>query len=52
MRRRGIPSQCVRLDHPGCRKHWCPQNAPTSVNEERLVRITVAGLQEKTTAEI
>jgi uncharacterized protein len=24
MRARGIPSQCVPLDHPGCRKHWLP----------------------------
>ena len=39
MRRRGIASQCVPLDHPGCRKHWSPQNMPTSVNQERLVQI-------------
>ncbi|KAA6463344.1 DUF116 domain-containing protein [Acidobacteria bacterium AB60] len=42
MRRRGIPSQCLLLDHPGCRKHWCSQNLSTRVNQEKLVQL-VAG---------
>jgi hypothetical protein len=50
MRRRGIPSQCVPLDHPGCRKHWCRQNLPTSVNQERLVRIVTGGVAAKPAA--
>ena len=43
MRDRGIPSQCLPLDYPGCQKHWCRQCVPTTVNEERLVRIVTAG---------
>jgi hypothetical protein len=39
MRARGIASQCVPLDYPGCQKHWSEKGIPTSVNEERLVRI-------------
>jgi hypothetical protein len=39
MRRRGIASQCVPLDHPGCRKHWGPQNLSTRVNQEKLVQL-------------
>jgi hypothetical protein len=39
MRARGIPSQCVPLDFPGCAKHWRRERIPTGVNEERLVRI-------------
>ena len=39
MRARRIASQCVPLDYPGCRKHWTREGVPTSVNEERLVRI-------------
>ena len=39
MRARRIPSQCVPLDFPGCRKHWREEPAATSVNEERLVQI-------------
>jgi hypothetical protein len=50
MRRRGIPSQCVPLDHPGCRKHWCDENLPTSVNQEQLVRIATSGRATKPTA--
>ena len=42
MRARGIASQCVPLDYPGCRKHWRREGIATGVNEERLVRI-VAG---------
>ncbi len=39
MRARGISSQCVPLDYPGCRKHWRPDGIPTQINEEQLVRI-------------
>jgi hypothetical protein len=37
MRARGIASQCVPLNFPGCEKHWT--GVPTAVNEERLVKI-------------
>jgi uncharacterized protein len=36
---RGIASQCLPLDYPGCRKHWDRNGFPTGVNEDRLVRI-------------
>lgn len=39
MRARGIASQCVPLDFPGCRKHWDRIGIPTAVNVERLVQI-------------
>lgn len=39
MRARDIPSQCVPLDYPGCRKHWSSKGIPTAVNEDRLVQI-------------
>ena len=39
MRARGIASQCVPLDFPGCEKHWSEEPVATSVNEERLVQI-------------
>lgn len=39
MRARGIPSQCVPLDRPGCAKHWCEERVPTSVDEGQLVQI-------------
>jgi hypothetical protein len=39
MRARGIASQCVPLDYPGCEKHWMRAGVPTSANEERLVQI-------------
>ena len=39
MRVRGIRSQCVLLDYPGCRKHWRKKSCATDLNEERLVRI-------------
>jgi hypothetical protein len=39
MRARGISSQCVLLDYPGCRKHWREQGIATGINEERLARI-------------
>ena len=39
MRARGIASQCVPLDYPGCKKHWTQDGLPTAANEERLVQI-------------
>lgn len=48
MRRRGIASQCVPLDHPGCRKHWAPQNMPTRVNQEKLVQVVTGGRTQDT----
>jgi hypothetical protein len=39
MRARGIASQCVPLDYPGCEKHWRRAGVPTSANEQRLVQI-------------
>jgi len=42
MRERGIASQCLVLDFPGCRKHWDPKGFPTAVNEARLVQIATA----------
>jgi len=42
MRARGVASQCVPLDYPGCKKHWHREGIATALNEERLVR-TVAG---------
>jgi len=40
MRDRGIPSQCVPLDYPGCQKHWRQAGIATGLNVDRLVRIT------------
>jgi hypothetical protein len=42
MRARQIPSQCVPLDFPGCRKHWRNKAIATSLNEERLVQIVAS----------
>ena len=42
MRARGIPSQCVPLDYPGCRKHWSRNGIATSLNEDRLVQIVAS----------
>jgi hypothetical protein len=39
MRARGIPSQCVPLDYPGCSKHWTANGIPTSVDEGRLAQL-------------
>jgi hypothetical protein len=39
MRARGIASQCVPLDYPGCQKHWRREGIPTGLNEDRLVQI-------------
>lgn len=42
MRERRIPSQCLPLDFPGCRKHWDPVGIPTAVNEPRLLHIATS----------
>jgi hypothetical protein len=42
MRARRIPSQCVPLDYPGCRKHWRRKAIATSLNEEQLVQIVAS----------
>ena len=42
MRARRIPSQCVPLDFPGCRKHWRRKGIATSLNEEQLVQIVAS----------
>jgi hypothetical protein len=39
MRARGIASQCVPLDFPGCRKHWTDDGIPTTLDESRLVQL-------------
>jgi hypothetical protein len=39
MRARGIASQCVPLDFPGCQKHWHSAGIATGLNEERLVQL-------------
>ncbi|MGO9335963.1 MAG: DUF116 domain-containing protein [Terracidiphilus sp.] len=41
MRTRGIASQCVPLDYPGCRKHWSRTGISTGVNQDRLVQIVL-----------
>jgi hypothetical protein len=43
MRARGIASQCVPLDYPGCQKHWCRTAIATGLNEDQLARIFLAG---------
>ncbi len=48
MRARGIASQCIPLDFPGCRKHWSTKGCPTALNQDRLVQL--AGLGEPSTA--
>lgn len=42
MRARGIASQCVPLDYPGCQKHWHADGIATGVNEDRLVQIVTS----------
>ncbi len=42
MRARGIASQCVVLDYPGCQKHWHREGIATALNENLLVRIVAA----------
>lgn len=39
MRARGIASQCVPLDYPGCHKHWSAMGIPTGLNEDRLAQL-------------
>ena len=39
MRARGIASQCVPLDYPGCRKHWSQRGIPTRLNQDRLAEL-------------
>ncbi len=43
MRKRGIASQCVPLDYPGCKKHWSRTGIATGVNQDRLVQIVAGG---------
>lgn len=43
MRARGIASQCVPLDFPGCRKHWSAKGIPTALNQNRLVQLVLGG---------
>jgi len=42
MRARGIASQCVLLDFPGCQRHWTREMLSTELNEEQLVQIATA----------
>ena len=48
MRARGIASQCVPLDYPGCKKHWTRDGVPTGANEERLVQIVTWKTNQRT----
>lgn len=47
MRERGIASQCVPLDYPGCGKHWRREAVATSVNEDRLAQITATPVMRR-----
>ncbi len=47
MRARGIASQCVVLDYPGCEGHWRAEGIATGVDEERLVRIASAVVSDQ-----
>jgi hypothetical protein len=42
MRARGIASQCLLLDFPGCKRHWTREGLSTELNEERLVQIVTS----------
>jgi hypothetical protein len=42
MRARGIASQCIPLDFPGCQKHWRNEGIATGMNEDRLVQIVLS----------
>jgi hypothetical protein len=42
MRARGIASQCVPLDFPGCQKHWRQDEIATTFNQDQLVQILVS----------
>lgn len=46
MRARGIASQCVPLDYPGCQKHWSTKGISTSLNQDRLVQIVQTGASQ------
>jgi uncharacterized protein len=46
MRARGIASQCVPLDYPGCEKHWTSGGVPTKANVERLVQIVTGARRQ------
>jgi uncharacterized protein len=52
MRARGIASQCVALDYPGCKEHWHPEGIPTAVNEDRLVQIVAASTGPTLTSQV
>lgn len=39
MKRLGIPSQCVFLDHSGCRKHW-KSKCPSQLNINHVYRLS------------
>jgi hypothetical protein len=39
MRARGIASQCVPLDFPGCQKHWRKDEISTTFNQAQLAQI-------------
>lgn len=45
MRARGIASQCVPLDFPGCQKHWRHDEIATSFNQDQLVNILASPQQ-------
>jgi uncharacterized protein len=39
MQNLNIPSQCVFLDHCGCKKHWHGKGIPTALNQIQLEKI-------------
>jgi uncharacterized protein len=39
MQNLNIPSQCVFLDHCGCKKHWHATGIPTSLNTKQLSKV-------------
>ena len=51
MRARGIPSQCVPLDYPGCARHWAQPAMATSVDLRQLIQ-TVATSSISTSASL
>jgi uncharacterized protein len=50
----GIASQCVYLDHCGCKKHWDKEGVPTSISIDQLLEISgIPGVsREKETFQI
>jgi hypothetical protein len=42
MRARGIASQLMPLDYPGCRAHWNPERKTSGINEAHLVQISLS----------